>query len=477
MTIFYTISKNYYKYIDKLDFQLFALSNHYKVKTSNYNKYNNRPIFISKLSNKLLNKTIDYRFVSRNFWNKLVNQYWQEIVFISTANKISDDYTNRLKLQGFLTYQGNYQKKFLSDFNRDLIQGKIELDLVKNSKENEIPFHKQKSSTYLKYIWRKGLNWYIYNVYKYYLVLKKSFSDKKSISLTALNKKADFHNLPIFMLLNQNNRIIISESPDQIFLKKNTLNLFHSWYNQHVIKNVVQKKAYLGLLFINFKDASEYKDYITSKYINFYNHKYSFLKLCASQMNTYYRLIYSYAYNTEFRLIPDLKEVSSLIKKYQYYRHIILDKDQLIGNNYFQGQPVYIIQPIHTKDLKFNNPEKVDYFYNVYRNNKLIQYKAVFFNYNTAINAWHKFKFDYPYYNLPNKPNLYVSNLEKFMKTLVEKDISHYVFIPSLETYHFIKYYKYSKKNIHDSFGNYLVNIKSQAKQIFYSLLSKYPIS
>nr|YP_009399073.1 hypothetical protein [Taenioma perpusillum]ARW68470.1 hypothetical protein [Taenioma perpusillum] len=473
MTIFYTISKNYFKYIDKLDCQLFTLSNHNKVKASIYYNNKNQPILISKLNNSVLNKTIDYRFISRNFWSQLINQYWQEIVFISTTNQLSDDYTNQLKLKGFLTYQGSAQKKFLSDFNRDLIQGKIEVDSTNNSKKSETFSYNQKSPTYLKYVWRKGLNWYIYSLYKYFLWLKNGFSSVQPIASINASKKVDINNLPVFILVNQKNHIIMSESPDKIFLNNNIFNPLYGWYNNHVIKNISQKKAYLGLLFMNFRDASEYKDYIINKSVTFYNYKYNFVKLYTSQINIYYKLIYSYIYNTEFRLIPDLKEVSSLIKKYQYYRHVTLDKNQQIGHNYFQGQPIYIIQPIQVKDTKSSNLKVINYFYSISRDKKLIQYKAIFLNYQTAVNAWHKFKYDYPHYNLPNKPNLLVSNLEKFMRS--ENNSSDYIFIPSLETYQFIKYYKHSKKNVYDSLNNYMMNIRNQSKEIFYSLLSKYP--
>lgn len=432
-----------------------------------------RPIFISKYnntvllsSNYLLKDKISYQFISRNFWNEFINKYWQETLFISSNNILSDYYVNQLKSSGLLINKGNYYKKFLLNFSRDLINGKIQVLFYK--KKMQISLVKINNNKYIKYVWRKGFNWYIYNLFSKYLLIKNYISRQESNSIV---KNIEINTLPLFAVMNQNNQLIIAESPDAIPTQKYLFKSLKIFYNI-----IASKKNYIGLLFINPNDALEYKNYSMYKYLYQTN---NLLNLFISKLNLYYKLLYSSVYNTEFKLIPDLKEISNIIYKYQYYKNISFDKYQKYGKNYFQGQPIYIIKPVTVKNLYTRQKYKLNYFYNVNKNSNSKNYKAVFLNYDTALLAWHKFRKDHFYYKIPIKPYFYVSNLENFIKLkMYKKNNANYIFIPSSETYRFIR----PKININQKLSIIKIlekkslYINNLCKRLIWSLISRYPI-
>nr|YP_009295357.1 hypothetical protein BI108_pgp038 [Dasya binghamiae]AOH77369.1 hypothetical protein [Dasya binghamiae] len=482
MLLLNKISENTYQHLNHFDYSTLTFQN--KKKIINYDRFNKnkiRLILNAKLyknlhqsSSKLLHDYIDYKFISRNFWNKFINQYWQETIFISLSNPLSDNYINKLKNKGLLIHKGNDYKNFLIEFSKDLINGKIQVLLNQNNNEKiNISLFIKNNNTYIKYIWRKGIYWHIYYIYSKYLLMKNNLSNRSFIFDL---KNIVSNSLPIFTVTNQYNKLIMAESAEQILLKKDFLQTLDYWYNSVLLNNRSLKKIYTGLLFINPEDALEYKEYIAFKYIKSNNINYP--KFFIGKLNLYSRLFNCSSCDKEFRLIPDLKEVSDLIYKYQYNKNIIFDKYQKYGKNHFQGQPIYIINSIVVKNINTNAKEKVDYFYSVSKNSKIIKYKAIFLNYKTAIVAWNKFREEYSHYKLPQYPLLYVSNLETFLKTSdTKKNNNNSIFIPSTKTYLFIKKYKQTNKqdDIRNILTNKSISIKSFLERVIWSLTSRQP--
>nr|YP_009392447.1 hypothetical protein [Caloglossa monosticha]ARW61009.1 hypothetical protein [Caloglossa monosticha] len=472
MILFHSILENYCKYLSDLNDKLFKFNYQKHISTSiNFKK--NKSILISKwnnyiyLSSKyLLKNNLNYQFVSRSFWDKFVNQYWQETLFISVNSIYSDYYINQLKSNGLLVNTGNQNKKFLLNFSKDLINGKVQVSLFKNN--IDLYLVNKNNDKYIKYIWRKGVNWYIYNLYSKYLLIKNYLLRKKN---TFISKYIEINTLPLFVITNQDNQIIISESSDRIFLHKYFVSLFKNFYDIFT-----SRKNHVGLLFINPRDALEYKHHSTYKYLSLNS---NLLKLFVSQLSLYYKLLYSSIYNTEFRLIPDLEEISNIVYKYQYYNNISFKQSQKYGKDYFQGQPIYIIQPTLVKNVYTKKKFKLDYFYNISKNNNSLHRQAIFLNYRTALIAWKKFRQDYPFYKIPAQPNICVSNLEYFIKSQISQNSDiNYIFIPSLETYNFI----YSEKNLNSqqsiikTLQTRVLYINNLCRRLVWSLVSKYPV-
>lgn len=475
MILFYSILGNYREYLHDLSHELFKFKHSYQrhIFTSiNFKKH--KFILVSKcnsyiyLSSKhLLKNNLSYRFISRNFWDKFVNKYWQETLFISANNIYSDYYINQLKSSGLLIYKGSQQKKFLLNFSKDLMSGKVPVSLNKD-KINLHIVH-QSGDKYIKYIWRKGINWYMYNLFSKYLYIKNYLFKKRT---TSISKYLGTKTLPLFAIINQNNQIIIAESPNQIFLNKYFFVFLKNFYNI-----LISKKRDIGLLFINPNDALEYKYYAAHKYLSLNN---NLLKLFISHLSLYYKLLYSLVYNADFRLIPDLQEVSNIIYTYQYYSNVSFNQYQKYGKDYFQGQPIYTIKPTFVKNLHTKKRFKLDYFYYINKNNSSMRSQAIFLNYRTALMAWKKFKQDYPYYKMPEQPNICVSNLEYFVKSQMYQDNhSMYIFVPSLETYNFLSLKKNvdSQRFVTKTLQSKLLYITSICKRIVWSLVSKYPIN
>lgn len=474
MIPFHIILKSYYKNFNYLNSVLPKSNSNNKqfILTSTKLK-KNASILIAKQSNKinlssnyLLKKKISYQFISRNFWHKFINQYWQETLFISTNNILSDYYTNKLKSSGLLVYQGNQYKKFLSHFSKDLISGKVKVSSYQNG--INLPLVYVNNNKYIKYVWRKGLNWYIYNLLSQYSSIKNYLLKNKSVSLI---RQIEVDLLPLFAIVNQNNQLVIAESSNQIATNKYLFSPLKVLYQK-----LIKKQNYVSLLFINPNDALEYKKYSIYKYLYLQT---SSLKLFISKLSLYYKLLYSSLYSTDVRLIPDLKEVSDIIYKYQYHKNIEFDKFQKYGKNYFQGQPIYAIKPIQVTNLSTGKQSKLDYFYNINKNNSFMRYHAIFLNYKSLLLGWDKFKKDYPHYKMPRKPYVYVSSLENFIKSkLDEKDNIRYIMIPSVETYHLL----FSKKSLNSSWfatkilQDWVLYIKNLCQRLIWSLISRHPI-
>lgn len=474
LILFNTVVESYWKCFNELNFMILKHNHDNDKHLINIKHFKcSRPllIFLSKFNSslyqppkQLLIKDINHRFIYRNLWQKFINKYWQETIFISKPSLLSENYINKLKKSGLSVYTNNDYKNFLIDFSKALLNGKVQVSIDNSNMDTSIFIYA--NDIYLKYIWRKGLSFPFNNFIK-------TQQNRYKLPI-ANNKYIKYNSLPIFAIANQDNQLIMAESSERILSQKNNLSLFSNNFNLSLFKEMSSKKVYTGLLFINPEDASEYKEYIISQYYN--SSRINNITSFVGQLNLYYQLLYASLSNTEFKLIPDLKEVSELIYKYRYYKNIFFSREQKYGKNYFKGQPIYIIKPISAVNKKTKEKHSLDYFYYINKNHKISKYQAIFLNYKTAIYAWDKFKIENCNYKLPKKPLLYVYNLEEFLKNYKKND-TNIIFVPSSDTYKFIK------KNIQlkkiNSINKILINntlyLKNFITKAIWSLTSKHP--
>nr|YP_010195710.1 hypothetical protein LK100_pgp140 [Crassiphycus birdiae]UAD83107.1 hypothetical protein [Crassiphycus birdiae] len=410
--------------------------------------------------------------VSRQFIGKLINQYWQEKIFLSIPSVHAEKYINQLKLEGILIYK-NEQKKFLLDFSRALLSGRIETSLnfdTSNLNNNQ----------YISYIWKKGFN---FSLPKKWISL---FFDENSLpfnkdQLIFINQ-LEHQPLPLFTIVNNMNQMILADSSEENIGNLNSIDKIYKWYYDKLILNDKILPIYYGLFFIHPIDAVEYANYIASKNIS--SSKEKQLNIFSSHLSTYYKVTRMNLKNLQFRLIPDLKEISRILYKYRYYRNLKFHKYQKYSKNFFQGQPIYIIEPFFAYNRKTNRMILLRYYYNRKSNinNEIIEYKAIFTNYATLLKAWHEFKQKQINYKIPDKPKVIIYNLEDFIKSneyndeIKEKNI---LFIPSQESYQFIKHYKFinNQNKIKRIFSNKLLSFKILTQRIFWSLTSRQPVN
>nr|YP_010850398.1 hypothetical protein Ycf80 [Lophurella caespitosa]WGH13118.1 hypothetical protein Ycf80 [Lophurella caespitosa] len=445
--------------------------NEYPDTINQYSKTFFHSILISKTNfdnkavsyNLFARKIEDKNLLFRNFWQKLVNKYLQETIFLSPSNVVSNNYILKLKTSGLSVYKNNEYKNFLYKFSKDLVSGKV--NVITNDVDNSttlIPI--KKDDIYLKYKWLKSLNFKNF-------IFSNLQQDINNIFRNSTSKLFNF-SLPLFIVINDNQEIVVSESVDQLSKNRFFLNRFSYFINS----NKQSKNLYVGLLFVNPQDASEYKNYIKA---NCYNSTLSSnIHVVPANMQLYYKLMILRNRNVEFRLIPDLREVSNFISKYKKYRNVSFNTKQKYSNNSFQGQPIYFIKPIHVKKKYSNYVKKLEYLHYYKKDQINLQYEAAFLNYKTLMGAWKKFKQDNSDYDLPSVPDVSVSNFEAFIQEKnYKKNYSNIIFLPSLQTYYFIQ--KYSHISLEHTSGlkcwllNKSVFLKTFVIRVFWSLTSR----
>nr|YP_009396776.1 hypothetical protein [Ophidocladus simpliciusculus]ARW65962.1 hypothetical protein [Ophidocladus simpliciusculus] len=423
-------------------------------------------IFTDQFSNEVFEFKHNKDFITRSFWQKLINKYWQETLFISTSNSLSDTYISKVKTSSLSVYKGSAYKRFLSKFSKGLINGSIQLGFS-NINNNDISLLTNSNNISIKYIWFKLYN---FNIFRS-LYSKQYVPQKLNFNTQSIN----FQTLPLFVLVNDYNELILSESSDQL----SQFNIFSKLTHLLRKKLIHSKKSYTGLIFINPEDALEYQESINIKYRN--STRCNKVKSLTSNMHLYYKLLNSTDSNIEFRLIPDLKEISDLLYHYKQYSYISFDASQNYGSNYFQGQPIYLIKSCVIKDKKSSYHE-LKYTYSYTKNDDVVQYETVFLDYHTAMNAWKNFRKTYKNSNLPRNPKLHVSNLEQFIKAYNDKGYKNkLIFLPSVKTYSITKKYMKSHNCI-DSYltkiiANKVLHIKTVCYRILWSLTSRQPIN
>lgn len=429
---------------------------------------NNSSIDINDRFSKL-NKS---KLISPNFAMSLINKYWQETIFLSRSDTISDKYINQLNSGGIAVYKKQY-KKFLLDFSKALITGRIQssldnikdLSLLSNSKD-------------IQYIWRKSINFSFPKTFPNF-ILNKRGTNFPNRSQVLLIEKLKNNQLPIFTITNNFNQIIIAEPSDELINNKNFLDKMYKWYDDNFLWKKDEKPIYESLFFVNPEDALEYKNYMRYKY--FEKNNSHPLNIFASSFDFYYSLVRTSPPRVQFRLIPDLKEVGELIYKYQFNKNVFFHKKQKKGNDYFQGQPIYLIQPIIARNKKTKKIEELNYYYELNQDIKKQKHEAVFTNYKVLLIAWRKFLKQNSNYILPKQPKILVYNLEDFLKLYEKNDEINklnILFIPNQESYEFIKINNMNKSQYRISkiFLNNLLSLKTISHRIIWSLTSRQPM-
>ena len=179
----------------------------------------------------------------------------------------------------------------------------------------------------------------------YQQILKFVHFRKNIVSFFLRDKLFFFNNsIPLFVLTNDNNEIIMSESVNQLS-KLGHLSTFHGTLIPKLFSNVYSSKSYTCLIFVNPYDAMEYRDFL--KYKNSWSTNSLNVKIAPSNLRLYFRLKSFFANSVDFRLVPDLQEVSDLLFKYSKYRNVSFDENQKYGSNFFQGQPLYKIKDVN----------------------------------------------------------------------------------------------------------------------------------
>ena len=184
-----------------------------------------------------------------------------------------------------------------------------------------------------------------------------------------------------------------------------------------------------GLFFFHPDDAAEFKNFLQSAAPLASEHMA--IKVEPIGLHFAYKMNRNLVADTQFRFVPDLKEVGDLIFKYTRDKNLIFHKNQYYGKDFFQGQPIYMIQPITIKGK--NGKLDVIKFTGINDNRDVI-----FTNREAAYNSWKNFIKDKPILKSINKPTLLVYNLESFLKEIElsgKDDLKKFVIITHKKAY------------------------------------------
>lgn len=395
----------------------------------------------------------DQKFLKSNVWSNIINSFWQQTLFLSLSNDLSNKYIAQLNSLNIMRNKANYKDliyKFGKIFNnQDLSNTSFKSFQIQNTNKLQ----------YIQYVWLKSFSIIQFNLFKANEV-KYYFNN----FLKIFDKNVSFNHLPLYTISNNLGQMIISEIPKRPNMKNHMF--------EPKLINTDNSNIYESWFFINFEDAQEYMQYIT-KYYNF-SGKQNPLKIFPCNLKTFYKLSAKYSNKILLRLVPDLNQVGKLLYKYRYSNNIFFHKKQKYGSDYFQGQPIYMIVDKTKKNVN------QDLYYNMNSGTTKCNYSLIFTNYNTALKIWKKMKAKLGNNKIYNKPKLVVYNLESFLKDQINTTPGNsykLLLVPSENSYSYVKKEHLIKKHnkAYDNFTNLYSFFQLWTKRIFWSLTSCHP--
>ena len=396
------------------------------------------PDFLSKSNDQIAKK----KFFRQASHSKFLDNLWQQELYLSMNNKSLNRYNVRLNSLT-LNKGKNVNKSLLSSFSKSLFYGSIQ------SSFNKTLHGSINNVSSINYSWVKVLKSYFCKVQ--YLFGATVFHQKVKEIDSTLNTYLDLTHIPLFTVSNHLGQMIIAEPPTELNVSKSSQSYF-SEYNS--------SNMYHGFFFANYEDAQEYMLYIQK----LYNLDSRNLKIFVSSFSTFYSIMSKFNSDICFKLVPDLKEVSELIKKYRYYRNISFYKNQKYNSFSFQGQPLYFVKNGENKFFSYSSQQQLS-----------LEYNLVFTNYNDALRVYRKLS-NYKLGHYSKTPQIIVYNLESFIKDqLKDKNSTRFLVVPSKTSYVFTK--KYHWKDYSQLLYNDCLEVVSSVslwtKRILWSLTSR----
>ena len=413
-------------------------------------------------------------FQKNQLIRKILHNYWTEYMYITSYalfNNSKDDSITR----NYLVETSNSLNSFQSSINvkKYLISNKIQVIGSSNLYSFSHPLS-------VKYLYRQPFH----QIYKKLLSIWQSglqqYSLKRRMNHYSFEilKKQKF---PVFVVANGINEMIIGEPEHFLKIPKSFLKKFLRFEGAKVRpKGIYQLPPKEGYVFINPLDAVEYCHYWQSKYP--YSSNELKMKIFIGTLEEFYPRSQIHFHETQLYLLPDLEEIGKLTTKYRQNSNVSFYSKQVHGKSYFQGQPIYFIQPILCKYVdKLTGKTSQRYFPNLL-DMKQKDYSSIFTTYQDALSTWAKYRKKFSGYTLPKKPKLNVYNLENFLEnycTQISEDIaSNMLFrlVPSAETYQYIKNINTISMNSNNNiFAQFTLLAKIWTNRILWGMIKWYP--
>lgn len=388
---------------------------------------------------------IAFGLPSTNFMSAKIRNSLHESIVISAVNdsNIFADATNNW----IKKYKDkNHQSLFYKEIFKALLSQKIEIIVGSQGLKNQkLPIQ--------KYIWHK--NWIPRTTLS---VIKNKNSNNISKASKAFLMD-QMSSSPVFVVKNGFNEIILGHPVSRI--KRMGLEQVASSFLKPLQDSKLAGSISHGLFFFHPDDAIEFKDCINST--NPVSSKDMDIRVEPVGLHFAYKMNRTLLRDTRFTWIPDFKEVGDLIMKHQNDKNLIFHDKQYYGKDFFQGQPVYTIQPITIKAR--NGKLKIIRFRGLNDDREVL-----FTNREAANQSWTNFIKTMPDLKLMKKPNLLVYNLESLLQEkeqLSKEALNRFVLITNKQAYRETK----ELVSIHDSHSLFKqLKVKIKPKLFFIEL-------
>ena len=373
----------------------------------------------------------------REFFNNL----WQQDIFLSINHRSLYKYNMDIHSIDILKHQRR-QKSLLSKFGKALFYGSIQCSLTSSLNTSK------KSFFTINYPWAKVFRSQMLKAQN--LLTNSSYPNRIRDIQSLLESRVNVKCVPVFTISNHLGQMIISEPSRE-----------YSEFLHMKSTDFPINQRYHGFFFVNYEDAKEYLQCIQSKY----NLEKEKLNIFTCDLNIFYNIMSSHGEKVSFRLIPDLKELSFLVKDNKYKKNLTFHKNQKQGRRFFQGQPLYCI---HYKEEALSH---------VVSN---IKYTLLFTHYNEAVKTANALQLKSSP-SLLQKPRVIVYNLEQFISDQLKVKDNHkekFFIVPSKSSYLFTKKnYLYKKNQLaYNKCVESVSYMNLWLKRVFWSLTSRKPI-
>nr|YP_007947747.1 hypothetical protein 450 [Neoporphyra haitanensis]AGG36996.1 hypothetical protein 450 [Neoporphyra haitanensis] len=342
----------------------------------------------------------------------------REAVVISTiddSNIFADSTNNWIKKHKDKNHHSLFYKKIFKALLHQKI--KVVTDSAKNSKIDKEKGLILSQKYILKNSWKPS-------------IMSSYFENKKNNEVANVSKKFLIDQLsasPVFVVKNGFNEIILGHPAFRI--KRGVISNYTHSFSNLLKQSQPTYPISTGLFFFHPDDAFEFKNFIKS--VNPLASEHMEINVEPVGLHFAYKMNRNVSSDTQFLFIPDFKEVGDLLFKYKKDKHLIFHKDQCHGKNFFQGQPIYIIQPTIFKDRSGN--------LNTIQFTGLNDNREVIFTSLEAANkSWTNFIKNNSQLKSIRKPTLLVYNLESFLKDqerLNKQDFQKFVVITNKKAY------------------------------------------
>ena len=252
-------------------------------------------------------------------------------------------------------------------------------------------------------------------------------SNKRSPNFPTREQKSllcKLKQIPVYTVINKQNEIVTASTRDSKSV--HSLQWVQNKYNEIFFWKYDEGSVSINLFFMNKEDAASYLHEICKREPK--EAENLGLKIKTIGLDVFYKLNRTSAPKTQSRLVGDLKEINLIITKYSSESEYTMHPKQKYSNDWFQGNPIYI--------LKFHKNVR-DKTVGQYSFQDSYEKKLIFFNKEDAMKAWKVFLIKKSQLSLTTTPSIEIYNLESFLLDIenTSENSLELTFVPPYKSY------------------------------------------